>query len=394
MASGFSLPSNFHVGGIGSANSGGGLSVPGVSSSRPANPINFGYTAPAPPSGGGGGGQVQGASPSANRSGGGGGSSGGGPRPAAQAPSAPSAPSSGGGNNLPSLDSIYAPIFSWYDQMTGQVQGAQNQDVGDLTNTYNANKALIPGYEKSATGTIDANQQNLNQQLQSAYDQAARNYQWANAGALNQYGYNGAYQGANTMAQQEMERELGQIGQQGVQGQEQIGTQRTDLQNWVNQQNTTLDQQFSDAKDQLNQFFQQQLFAINSDRSQSEAQKAAGKVQLLQDVMNQNNQIQLQYQGFQQQLALLNTTGGTNYNISPFLSSMGTLGNQINSTSNPANQSYGVLTGQPQGNFTAWAPTQANNNDILNQILGGQLAGTNPSPATAQTSTGFTGTGF
>jgi len=300
--------------------------------------------------------------------------------------------SGGGGSNVPSLpnlDSIYAPIFAAYDSMTGQVNQAKGQDTTDLTNAYNQNKGLIPGYVNAGNQTIDASQQQLGNQLQSAYDQAARNYQWANAGALNQYGYNGAYLGGNAMAQQEMQREIGQVGQQGVQGTQQIGQQRTDLTNWANQQNATLDQQFSSAKDSLNQFFQQQLFAINNDRGQSEAQKAAGKVQLLQDVMNQNNQIQLQYTGFQQQLALLAQTGGQNYNMSPFLSQMGTTGSTINGAVNPANQSYGVLTGQNASNFTPYAATQKNNNDLLSQVLGG--TGTS---ATLPTQPGFTGTGF
>lgn len=329
--------------------------------------------------GGGGGGTVK----TANTGGGGGGN-------VAQQ-NTQQAPSGGGGGSapsLPNLDSLYAPIFAAYDSMTGQVNQAKTQDTADLTSSYNQNKGLIPGYVNSATQTIDSNQQQLGNQLQSAYDQAARNYQWANAGALNQYGYNGAYTGANSMAQQEMQREIGQVGQQGVQGTQQIGQQRTDLTNWSNQQNATLDQQFSSAKDQLNQFFQTQLMSIQNDRTQTEQQKAAGKIQLLQDVMNQNNQIQLQYTGFQQQLALLQATGGQNYNLSPFLSSMGQLGSQIGNSANPANQSYGVLTGQNSSNFTPYQATPKNNNDILNQVLGG----TNTSTSLPQMG-GFTGTG-
>lgn len=284
--------------------------------------------------------------------------------------SAPSAPS------LPNLDQLYAPILASYDTLANNVNQYKTQDVNDLTSSYNQNKALIPGYQQSAQTQINANQQALQNQLQSAYDQAARNYQWANSGALNQYGYNGAYLGANSMAQQEMQRELGQTGQEGVQGQMQINQQNTDLSNWVNQQNTTLDQQFSSAKDNLNQYFQQQLLAITNDRNATEAQKAQGKVQLLEDVMNQNNAIAMQAQNFKQQLALYNAqlsaTGGQNYDLSGFLSQMGVMGNQVNANVNPANQSYGVLTGNNPNQAPTWTTaSQGQNNDYLSQLLGG-----------------------
>ncbi len=287
--------------------------------------------------------------------------------------------SSNGSANLPSLDSLYAPIFASYDATKNQLTGMQSQDTTDLTNSYNQNKGLIPGYLQQANLTLDQNKTNLGNQLQSAYSQAGRNYLTAANNALNQYGTstgpiaNSPYDAANSLATQELYREQGGIGQQGVQGQQQLNSEGQGITNWGNQQNATLDQQFSSAKDQLNQFFQQQLLAIQNDENATQAQKAAGKTQLLEDVMNQNNAITMQHNAFQQQLQLYNAqmgaTGGQNIDMSGFLSQMNALGGNMSQNVNPANQAAQVLTGQQTNAYSGYqGGTQQYNNDFLHQV--------------------------
>lgn len=287
---------------------------------------------------------------------------------------------SGGSNNaapdLPNLDELYQPIFDSYDATQAAMTANRDQNNTDNQSTYESQNSLIPGQEKSLRSSLENYTTQFGNTVNSAYDQAVRDFQAAQQRAIALYGGgNGAGAAMNDLANQEYLRSRNGIGQQELAGKSAFGTQGQDITNWVAQKHSDLDGWLRDAKTQVQGQFTQNLMAINNNRSATTAQKASQKVQLLSDVMAQNNALQLADNNFRRQLVLVQAQaqqiGGKQMDTGGFNSTLNNLFSQLAPYTSGGAQSAKAAGSSGANSFFSGANPSANKNDqFANLIMG------------------------
>lgn len=373
---------NLPTGPIGTVNSSGGLSVPGISSTQAANPINFGYTAPAPaPSGGSSsssssGGQVKSASTSGGYQVGGWYPTG--PNGASQqwtgsgwttTPMGSSSGQSAPNNAFPNaqqmqaqVDAAYAPVMSDLQNQLSSVQANQQNFYNSYTSPY---AALQPAVDQALTTgqNLNAQQVQSNQSQQAnALAQAKALYNQAQMGASARLGgstgigtgVSSAADFANAYYASQLGQQQSGINEQYAQNAGQLQTQAQTIQQQHDSQIQQIQLQQANALNQAQQIYQQQVQAIQNDQTMADEDKANANLQALQNLQNNAQNIQNQAYALSAQLTATNQASldqlrnniagyqqlaGTSTNLSPYTLS------EVAGVGQPAAQAQQVNTG-------------------------------------------------
>lgn len=293
-----------------------------------------------------------------------------------QGPSSPSSASPQSSTPaLPNLDDIYAPIFSAYDSAQKSSQDLANQSNATNQQTYDSQLSALPGQQKSLQDSLAGYQTQFTGSVNSAYDQATRDYQAAQQRAIALYGGgNSAGQATNDLATQEYLRNRNGINTQEIAGNQDFDKQGQDIVNWVTQKHSDLDTWLGTAKQQVQSQFNSDLSSINNNRAATTAQKAAQKVQLLSDVMAQNNALQEADNNFRRQLQLVQAQatqiGGSQMDQTGFNNTLNGLYSSLAPYTSGAQQSA-AAAGAPQAAQYFTGSPSAKANDQYASIISG-----------------------
>ncbi len=211
----------------------------------------------------------------------------------------------GGGVDTGAIDSAYAPTLSALQDAinfanqsaTGQEKNVVDQYGNSVTNADTEQKQLLT--EQGAS------QDKFNQVISSALNEAFRAYNALNQQRTARYGRGGsAGMATGELAQQEFLRQQGQIGQKGVEGNQQFELQKGNIMTFVAQKKKELELWKNDAVVKIKDTLGQTLNQINSQKGTIEANKTIAKMNALQGVRDQLVSIQNADRQFQQQLGV------------------------------------------------------------------------------------------
>jgi hypothetical protein len=222
------------------------------------------------------------------------------------------------GPNGNDINDLYAPQLGYLDQMQSQAGAAKVAQLGDLDTQYAAESAKLKPEEQMLNANLEGQQNKFNTDIRSAYDEAYRAHNALNQQANARFGRGGsAYGAVSDLANQELLRQVGKVGEQSTQGQLAFSQEFTKVKNYITGKLSDLDSWKRDAVGKINDNFSQMMAQINSNRVATEQQKTKDKMGLLQQTIAQNQAIQQADQTFKQQLAMFsvqqmaNVTGKT-----------------------------------------------------------------------------------
>lgn len=244
------------------------------------------------------------------------------PRVAAPAPQASqvwddNARNSGGGQpDYNSINDLYAPQIDYLNQLSGQVDASKLSQMGDVNSKYDRDYGMIAPEQASLEKGIYGNEQQFQGDTRSAYDEAYRAYNALGQQSRARFG-GGSSAGMATsdLANQELQRQVGKVGQEATQGSLEFEKQRNQLTQYITQKTNSLKDWKDQAVAKINDNFTNLMGQINANRVATEQQKSRDKLALLQSTVQQSQAIAQADQQFKQQLALFavqqlaNTTG-------------------------------------------------------------------------------------
>lgn len=201
-------------------------------------------------------------------------------------------------------NTLYAPVIQGLQDFISQhnpfatdsnslaqklTENVQNQGQNQLN--------LLPGQQQGMLNTIGQQEQNVGYQVQSALGDAIRAANALGQQALSRFGGGSSAGLAGTeLAQQEFARQQGGINQQGIQSALQFGNNRLNVQNFIADKTSQINNWMGDAKTKITAQLQQEVDQANRDLSMTQAQREAMKMDALKDAQAFINQLDVLHQ--------------------------------------------------------------------------------------------------
>lgn len=177
----------------------------------------------------------------------------------------------------------YQPEINALNDFETQTKGAQSTALLNSGDEYNRLLGQLPGEKQQYMAGVDLAGQNLGENTRSAYDQAIAAYNALNQNRNARFGAgSSAGQAIGEVAGQQFFRSQGLIGQANVQQQGQIEQERLRLNNYIKQKEDTLTTARTQAEQQINSQFQNQLAQIGLRKGDIESNKTRDKLAALQ----------------------------------------------------------------------------------------------------------------
>jgi hypothetical protein len=226
---------------------------------------------------------------------------------------APISVSGGGGGGNPgvaqpdygSINDLYAPQMDYLNSLEGQINSSKASQLGDVESQYGAQTAKLQPEQQDLESALGAQEQQFGHSIHSAYDDAYRAYSALQQQANARFGRgSSAYGAVSDLSNQELQRQVGNIGQQDTQGQLSFAQEHTKVKNYIAGKLSDLDQWKRDAIAKVNDNFTNLISQINANRVATEQQKTRDKMALLQNTIAQSQSIAQADQQFKQQLGL------------------------------------------------------------------------------------------
>jgi len=210
-------------------------------------------------------------------------------------------------------NAVYQPQLDYLNNLANNIlpQG-RNQTIANLTGAYNSQIGLLPGLQQSLINPIQQNQNLFGQQQQSALSQAAQQYQaWQNQIA-GLGGGTSAGPAAQELAYEQFLRGQQDIANQNANAQLTFGGQQNQVNLFVQQKHADLDNWLNEAKTTVQNNFLNQLAQVQQQQGLTEQARQQANLDILANVRNQNASIELADRKFRQDLELFSTLANPN----------------------------------------------------------------------------------
>jgi hypothetical protein len=287
--------------------------------------------------------------------------------------------SGGGQPALPDINSLYQPQIDFLNGLTSTINNTKTQQLGGIDTQYTGQQKQIGDQSAMLNQQLSTDQSTFGNQMQSAYAQAASDYQ-----ALKQR--NAAMFGGQSSAGPAADELLGQtylqtqngLQNSQLQGNQQFQQEGLGITQWGQTQQNQLDTWKSQAYDMINNTAQQGLNAINQDLAMTESDKTQAKLQLLQQVVNHRQALEdysTQLTGQLQAAMAMSGANVQNFNSQPFLNAMQGISTGIGGQMQGLNQMSQVagLTPQQAQQYQYYLSGSNNNQDRSSLQMAGLL---------------------
>lgn len=204
------------------------------------------------------------------------------------------------------FDEIYNPIFASYNEAERVLR--ENELPTQLSRVNNDAANLMQNLttqRDEGLTDVKTQQQTLDKQKMSAFDAAVRSYNALQQQARVRFGQGSSVgSAANDILSQEFARNQGQIENTYAENFGKLQTYQGQIIKRFNDESIRIERDKQSAISEVNSKFAQAMAQINSQRAMAESEKAARKVQMLQDAIARSNQIADNFKMQQQSLEI------------------------------------------------------------------------------------------
>jgi hypothetical protein len=209
----------------------------------------------------------------------------------------------GGGVDEAAINSVYEPTMNYLNQAESQVRADLPTALESVQRAYESAIAELTAGKTKNLGTIATNEKTVGQQKEDALSAARRLYNELRQGYQQRFGGStSAGQAASELSAVEQQRQMGQTTRDYATAVQAINQQKLQLDQDYQTGQAKIQEQKTLALQQAQQNFTQALLQIQSQRAQTESQKAAAKLDALNQLKAQAYQTQQQAIQYQQNL--------------------------------------------------------------------------------------------
>ncbi len=203
------------------------------------------------------------------------------------------------------VDEQFSPIFGIYDQAESNLNQQYPGLISEAEAQAKASRGLLDNSKLSAQDLLSTQKQSAIQggQNQTA-DQRRTLQELTQANRQRFGGSSSAGQAASEIQGREFQRNTFQIGQQTQNALQQVEQKRLEVDRTYQSSLQQLEVNTQKAKNDLQRSFQDKLLEINSGRANTASQKAAARMEALQQLRNEAYQIDMAKMQFAQQLQM------------------------------------------------------------------------------------------
>lgn len=203
------------------------------------------------------------------------------------------------------VDEQFNPIFDIYNQAENNLKGQYPGLISEAEAQARASRGLLDNSKLSAQDMLNNQQQSTIQGRDNQTADQRRTYQELQMANRQRFGgASSAGVAANELQGREFQRNTFQIGQQAQQALQQVEQKRLEVDRTYQQSLQQLEVNTQKAKGDLQRSFQDKLLEINSGRANTASQKAAARMEALQQLRNEAYQIDMAKMQFAQQLQM------------------------------------------------------------------------------------------
>lgn len=305
----------------------------------------------------------------------------------------PQAATTGGqpsNSDLPTIDSLYSGQMDFLNGLKPELESDKSAALGVANTQYQGQKQTVADQLNSLKQQLGIDTGNFGQNMNSAYSQAQKDYNQLLQRNLALYGGQGVGQAIAAILGQGYQEQTGQLRNTDLSGHQALDKQAADQTMWGNQQNNQLDTWKAQADNTINLQFQQGMDAINQQIGMTNDAKAQAKLGLLQQVIQQRQALDTYHVQLQNQMAMIQAMNNPSQfglsgplDQSQYQQQMATILGQASQIPSQLQQNIlGSAGVNPQvanglGFGAGYVPTSqtgTNTNDILSKIYGQQGA--------------------
>ncbi len=282
------------------------------------------------------------------------------------------------------VDEQFSPIFGIYDQAESNLNQQYPGLISEAEAQAKASRGLLDNSKLSAQDLLSTQKQSAIQggQNQTA-DQRRTLQELTQANRQRFGGSSSAGQAASEIQGREFQRNTFQIGQQTQNALQQVEQKRLEVDRTYQSSLQQLEVNTQKAKNDLQRSFQDKLLEINSGRANTASQKAAARMEALQQLRNEAYQIDMAKMQFAQQLqmqreanaaqleaATKQFTSGVNTNTYTPTQSAPEAQSTVTTNQNDISQAVGQITPQRQEEEQLTGQMSYQTPNLLGNIMG------------------------
>jgi len=190
------------------------------------------------------------------------------------------------------FDSLFNPVFAAFGQAEQAAREGSATALSEINTAEQKAKSLLDQQRESQSGLLNQAQRDAYRGEESALSRAGRAAQEMQQGLSARFGgRNSAGLAGSEILNQATQQTIGDISQQGLNAQDAIQGERRRLDTFVQSQLQNISSQVGDARKRVRDELNNRLVQINTARGQLEADKAAQRLNALQNYQNQLGQI-------------------------------------------------------------------------------------------------------
>jgi hypothetical protein len=186
----------------------------------------------------------------------------------------------------------YGPALEALKGIEGSLLTGQTEALGNVDTQYASGQKTIGGEQTELEASLAEQGRRLGETARGAYADATRAYNNLIQQGMSRFGAgSSAGPAMQELVNQEFLRSRGKMGQQEVQGQQDLGMEQTKLNNYISQKKTDLDTWKNDAVLKINENFRTSMDEIAFRRGDIEANKTRDKIAALQTAIGQAQEV-------------------------------------------------------------------------------------------------------
>ncbi len=200
------------------------------------------------------------------------------------------------GNGTQSIEDLiseqYGPALEALRGIEGSLLTGKTESLGNVESQFGTGGENIGREQTELEASLAEQGRRLGESARGAYADATRAYNNLVQQGMSRFGAGSSAGGAiQELVNQEFLRSRGKMGQQEVQGQQDLGMEQTKLNNYIAQKKGDLDTWKNDAILKINENFRSSMDEIAFRKGDIEANKTRDKIAALQSAVNQANEI-------------------------------------------------------------------------------------------------------
>lgn len=212
---------------------------------------------------------------------------------------------------LNQINGLYSGQMNYLNQLASNIlPQSRDTNLASAQNYYNTQVGLLPGQQQQLMAPIQQNQQTFNQNQTSAAQQAQQAYDAMRQQAQSFGGSSSTSGALSDLAYQAFAQQQQGLQNANASGQLEFANEGNQVAQFVAQKHADLDNWLNEAKTMVQNNFQSQLAQVQQQEGLTQDAKQQAQLGILQNAVQQNNAIQVADQQFRQQLALFQATQG------------------------------------------------------------------------------------